>query len=334
MNEIVTDNRTIAPLNLTDAEKNILFSQTGIVNLSDEEVIVLHNASCKILNQSIKIRKQNDRDNLTQALKAGRILKEILKPTIAHGEWERYILNNTEYRNVRQAQIDMQIWSAWKPFAEQLVANGVISSDAFLEQSLVSNLDEEAVHISISAMAQFAYKDVPQLALEIALKKMETGGDGFTISGAKKIIEVAKAIEVLPDDNSKKIAQTLVSEHAVDNAEIINEIPRLSRENPQIIKEMVETGTIFVPGVDGDGQHVPLDKASKTDVQIAANRDSIESELVNQYKNKHILPNTTKDNYVYVNTYTGTPAQLKQIFDNFEKTDYQTVFKITLQRRK
>jgi len=238
------------------------------------------------VNDTIKQRERNNRDNITQALRAGRILSEHLKPQIPHGEWRQWVLDNTDYVTVRAYQSDIQLWEAWKGYADQLVELGIVKDVRQPEYELVSDLDDETVSTSLSALQLFMRKGTPDSALDMAIKDLQrenSGTTGLSIKRAGTLIETAKAIEELPEVD-RQTARTLYNEHNLTNPDIIRQLPNIRSKAPDIIDDMMASGFVNVPGVNnGQGRAVNLSNASLTDIELSMGDADVTNEL--QYQN-------------------------------------------------
>lgn len=287
------------------------------------------------INETIRIREENEINTFVQALRAGRLLSEI-KPTIKHGEWTAWVQDNTRYNHIRVAQMDMKLWVTWSPYAEKLAELGIINDDDDKEQAIADKLNIEVINTSLQAMRQFTKRDTPELALQIAMDELLEGVNIIDESRAKNIIDIARAIEELPDDD-KTVAMELVSKHNLQNDEIIKSIPTIRAKSPELLDEMVATGHIPVPMTDEsngrDERVVPISKASRTDVDISLGEHGIVSELERQDKFKRGFADQQiqRDNFKFLTTFTGTKEELIELLSS-EMTDDE-IYKVNLFER-
>lgn len=282
------------------------------------------------VNATIAKRKRNNRDNITQALRGGRVCVEVLKPMIKYGEWESWVIANTDYATARAATNDMQFWLHWKEHINSLVKSGIIHDITAPENELVETLDDELVAVSLSAMQEFMRKGVPDLALKLALETLQSGkATELTAKGARRVVDAAKAIEQLPKD-AQAMAQELYVEHGLDNPEVIAELPSLMA-NQEVLDEIKSSGHIFVPGVDnGNGRQVALSNASRTDLELALGRADVEQELSKQQDLKHGIAGrkSVSESWDWLENMEGTPEQLIHMLK--QKMDKNATYRVSL----
>lgn len=282
------------------------------------------------VNATIAKRKRNNRDNITQALRGGRLCVEVLKPLVKYGEWETWVVANTDYATSRAATNDMQFWLHWKEHIAGLVKSGIIHDITAPENELVNTLDDELVAVSLSAMQEFMRKGVPDLALKMALESLQSGkATELTAKGARRVVDAAKAIEQLPKD-AQAVAQELYVTHGLDNPELIAELPSLM-EHQEVLSEIKSSGHIFVPGVDnGNGRQVAISNASRTDLELALGRNDIEEELAKQQATKKGLSErkAVSESWDWIENIEGTPEQLIHMLKL--KMDKNAVYRVSL----
>lgn len=269
--------------------------------------ITIESKYLEIINETIRRRKLNRRDDITQALKAGRALTE-LKPTIPHGKWQEFVLANTDYTSVREYQIDMRFWEYWKPYVDRLQASGIIFDLNSPENDLVGSLTDEEIQVCFSALHEFTSSNVPEFAIEAALKSIESG-NGLTIADSKRIAAAAKKVENLESETVRDIARDMIVNSGVTNPDVLELLPTVIAEAPEIIQEIRDSGHIFVPGVNnGDGRQVKIANASRTDLEIVLGRHSIEEELSRQKEIKDDLFEV--NGFDYLGTIEGSPSDI------------------------
>lgn len=237
--------------------------------------------SIEVINDSIMRRRQNRRDDIVQSLRAGRHLVS-LKPTVPHGEWQAFVMENTEYKSTREYQTDMRFWEYWSPHINQLIEVGIITSIDTPEYQFVDTLEDNDIDICFSAMRKYIDGHVPDLALQVLFDRIKAGDtDVGTIKSSDRIIAAAKAVEVLPEPDHK-LGEELVIKHGVTNPDVIAMTP-LINEDQDIVDEIRSTGMMFVPaGNYGSGRQIPINEVSPTDVEIRVGRGLVEKELVGE----------------------------------------------------
>ena len=282
------------------------------------------------VNETLAKRKRNNRDNITQALRSGRLCVEVLKPSIKYGEWETWVTKNTDYATARAATNDMQFWLHWKQHIQELIDSGIIHDINAPESELVNTLDDDLVAVSLSAMQEFMRKGVPDLALKLAIESLQSGkATELTAKGARKVVDAAKAIEALPA-SAQTIAKELYMEHGLDNPDVIAQLPAML-QNPDMMEEVKSSGHIFVPGVDhGNGRQVAIAHASQTDIELALGRSDVEDELLKQQNTKKGLSDrkAVTESWDWLGSIEGTPEQL--IFLLKQKMDKNASYRVNL----
>lgn len=298
----------------------------------DPEIIVLgdESYSFQIINETIRRRANNKRDDVTQALRAGRELSK-LKKSVPHGSWRNYVMTNTDYRSEREYQIDMRFWDYWQVHIEKLTRLGVIHDVIALEADLVGNLSDDEVNVCFSALQEFINANVPQFAMEAALNNIELG-NGLSIVDSKRIANAAKKVASMPDEKTRGIAQELIVRHGAINPDVIDIIPQVVSESPELMDDIRLNGTFFVPGVDnGNGRQVKVANASRTDFELALGRSSVEHELTRQQEIRRDIQ--TRDEFNYIVTLEGSPSQIVSQLQRY-LSDAGSTYKLTISSKK
>jgi hypothetical protein len=286
-------------------------------------------SSIDIINETIRRRANNKRDDVTQSLRAGRELAK-LKATVPHGSWRTYVMSNTDYRSEREYQIDMRFWEYWRVHIPDLTRLGVIHDMNAPEFDLVNSLSDAEVNVCFSALQEFIGTNVPDFAMDAALRNIELG-NGLSISDSKKIASAAKLVNAMPDGKARDVAKDLILNHGAINPDVIEILPQVINESPDLVDEMRTTGTIFVPGVDnGNGRQVRIENASRTDFELALGRSSIEYELGRQQKIRSDFQD--KADYNHIVTLEGTPSQIITQLQRY-LLDTSTSYKVTISQK-
>ncbi len=299
-------------------------SQELLTVASDTETL---QADIKEINDSLRRRASNNRDNVTQALRGGRHATSLKARVKAEdlGNWETWVVENTDYDSARQAQNDMQFWRAWKDRIDELIEVGVINDLDNPESQLVGTLDDNAVTISLSAMEEFKRKGVPDSALEYALDALRKGP--VSIHDAQAIVQTAKAIEALPQE-FRAMAEGLYHEHGLSNPQVIAMIPQMA-EQPGMLREIESTDHIYVPGLD---RQVPIAQAGASDIEIALGRYGIEEELEAQAK-AHDIREDRLDRSKRFNYDDKIEGTLQQILFSLNKKPTDRIYSVVVYSR-
>jgi len=302
----------------------------------------LHEAVINDISETIRIRRNNHRHNVVLSLRAGKLLLEVIKPTIEHGHWQNWIVENATrigYDSigndpVRLAQGDMQLWKTWKEHIPRLIEIGAISpmldsSNPQLEEQLVQSMNDEHINISLAAMQTFVSKNVPEVAIDRAIIELvET--KKLTSEDAKRIVAASTAIENLPDD-MKSIGQTLYDK-GLRNADIIKRLPDMISEHEEVVEEMILSGHLHVPGVgNGEGQQIPIRDISTTDVDIVTNRADIEQELtiIQETRSSLDAQKDRKQNFTYLESFQGTKEQIIHQLNQLMATNPDAIYEVS-----
>lgn len=236
------------------------------------------------INLTIHKRKQYRRKTVSEAIKAGRILRDHIKPRVRHGEWESFVVSHFTYRVARDAQLDMQLFEAFEPYLEDLLKTGVISPNA-LEDDILSDdiVEDETIDIAINAMHTLMRSADSERTVRLALDQIAKQ-KSLTTPQVKQLIDGAQSIDVLPvSDEVKEELTALVSEWNCYNPDVIHTLSEIRETNPETYQSVLSSGTIFVPGVNnGEGRIVEIAKASQTDIEIAIGREDVEAEISKQ----------------------------------------------------
>lgn len=302
------------------------------------EAAVSTQMAFEVINETIRRRRANKRDDVTQTLRAGRYLAH-LKTTIPHGQFQKYVLDNTLYKYPREYQIDMQIYQRWKNHISELAELGVIHDLDNPELELIDQMDDEAVEVAATSFLKFASGDMPEWGMEAAVNHIERRVnsddpndkiDVLSIREANKLVSAIKAVEAITDNASREVARQLVEDHGVTNTEVLEFIPHVMRMTPNIIEEMQSTGALSVAGIsNGEGRQINLDKISKTDLEIASGYDKIEQHLQESAVVRTQIENAT--HYDWITSLRGTPEQIMaQLTRYLTQADGQYQVKISI----
>lgn len=260
----------------TNGMGDLIISKPNTLSLSKPSML----ERIDIINRSIEVRRANMRSSLAEALKAGRHLIS-LKDETPHGEWEKFIVQKLDYGRPEYARSDMRLWRAWQPYVDRLIEIGALVNFDNVERDFVQHLPDTVI-ASVGALSHFTKGDVPPIAFELALAHMEDETvEKFENTQAKKIIQVAQAIDAFPDEDTRDFARNLY-DRGVRSPEIISMVPEIMQHG-DLVEEIERTGTVFVSGTNnGQGRQVELSDASTTDFEIALGRQHIEKELRDQ----------------------------------------------------
>lgn len=288
----------------------------------DNEII---NSAVTKINETISKRKKNDRDNVIQALRAGHYLNQI-KETVQHGDWTNFVVEHLEYDNPRLAQIDMQIWRVWSQHLDDVINLDAIMSD----DADAVEIPEQFIGTSITAMRTFVSSNVPDSAFRLAIDSIKSGT--LSVKLSKRIVETAKKIEEVPKDK-RDFVRDIVTDHEIHNPAIVDFISE-AHDKPDL-KEQLETGYIFVPGVEhGQGKQISISDMGKTDADMVLRYEEVEEELrdLNDRLDKKRKRELEFATYKYLTDVEGTPEEIikqltKLMYDN------QTIFKVQLKER-
>ncbi len=303
-----------------------LYEQADITSLAID-IDSLEAEVIREVNDSLARRERNDRDNVTQALRGGRHLSR-WKEAIAHGNWRDWVIEKTNYKKIRRAQNDVQLWNRWKDSLDDLIRLGLIHDLDAPESDLVAAMSESDVYMSKSAMEEFMRDDVPDLALSMVLNELEKGS--VQIKQAEQIIETAKRIEALPDDGSRQLATELNRQYGLVNPRIIDMMEQIN-EQPELAQELLNTGHFYVPGLD---KQVPIAEAGETDVELTLGRHVIEEEIESQQASRHISSERQDRavNFDYTTQIEGTLQQVMFQLQQQHKGD--TIYRVVVYSRK
>ena len=221
-----------------------------------------------IVNNSILTRNDNAKSDIMATLVSGKALIHI-KTLVLHGQWQSYVLEQTDYDSPRQALHDMQFYHAWRPVIESNFDNNI--------ELFVSALNDSDIAACKSAMVMFTYKNVPQLALELALEEI---GSGLTMRSAESIILIARSIDNLRSQDDKETAKRWYADFDVRNNLVIKAIPKL-RKFDDLFNEINMTGYIDIPAIaDGENKQIKLSEAGISDIELALKNHQVELELL------------------------------------------------------
>lgn len=281
-------------------------------------------------------RKKNARDTLKQSIVAGYYLTHI-KSSLGHGNWLSWLRDNAldlgygglSTDPVRAAQYDMALYRKLLPHLDTMLSLGIITEEA---SDAIDNLDDTASVFVMSAFYEFTRKDTPDLAIELALEtiaalqaetpdddeddntpqgdsmdsRKSSGSIKFDKPHSKRLIKYAKAAEALSDDD-RETAKALYR-HGMDNPDILEQLPLLKKEYPEIVEEMVNTGTLSVPQND---EQMDVSLISVTDINLAMGDAATELEI-QKLANRTEVADTLRSEafYDFQGTFTGTPEQI------------------------
>lgn len=209
----------------------------------------------------------NERENLALVLRNGRLLSDT-KNGLKHGEWLPF-LSQTRYANkAREAQKHMQIWRRWEGRIARLMQAGVLAP-INPELDWVNRLSAGQVNIALSVVYALTPDNIPDSALDIALAVLEQDGH-LESPQLPDIVEAAEMVDNLPPGKTSDAVRELVTKHGVTNPDVVRLLPQLAQEKPNLVKEWTETGAVYIQASnDGDGEQIPLRRASVTDVRLA-----------------------------------------------------------------
>lgn len=252
------------------------------------------------VNDSIERRNQNDLDNITQALRAGRELhrlKDIVKDLYGHGQWYDYIKEHTDYKTPRDAQLDMQLFKSWEPWLTQLITDGVIENADTPENELVTYLGEDGIAACKSAMQNFARSNTPDVAFELAISTIKNGQ--LTVQRSSELMEFSRALIKLPE-KWQDIGKFWYERYEFLNSDVVSLLPKLEGFE-QIVEEISKSGYLHVPGINnGQGRNVHIARAGVADFELAIGEQAIETEYQRQADKfkQHIGIDDSGINYV------------------------------------
>ncbi len=279
-----------------------------------------------IINDALVKRNQAERRMFASILVAGRELERILpildELNLPRQQW---IVNNLRYTNPRAYQIDLAIWRSFSPFLDELAKQGIIQSADDIE-SASDNMTERQLHYSMHAirnLTQQMSEGEREIAMTVGIEFL--GANTLTIDASKKIVELSKVVNALPDGEMKDLAVTLMRSGNL-NGSVINEtVLEQIVANPDVKEQILSSGVVYVPGTE---RNVPVSDLSVTDVDIALGREAIETELANQTYWKSVGVGTgnraSSGHKVFVGNREHVLALLKEHLSALE-SDHTTV---------
>lgn len=317
------------PYAATENISNIIYSPNEITMAYD------------VINETIRRRRANKRDDITQTLRAGRYLVQ-LKEIIPHGQFQKYVTENTLYKYPREYQVDMQIYQKWKSHIEELIELGVIHNLDNVESEFVEGMNDEDVDVTATAFLKFAAGNMPEWALEAAVNHIERKVnsddptdriDVLSIREAEKLVTAIKTVENIPNVEARDFARELVENYGVTNVEVLQFVPEVVKNTPSIMEEIRSTGMVSVAGVNnGQGRQIDVDKIGKTDLEIALGYESIEKHLETNANIRVQLE--TQSHYEWITAIRGTPAQImQQLSQHLTQEDGQYQIKISVLKK-
>ena len=244
--------------------------------LIPHEKNVVDEAIDKVKESNLERRKAQ-KNIAVQAFKIGRYLKETIQPSLKHGEWMKWFKEHVSelgydmYSDpIRRVQKDMGLWLAWRDWIDKnLPESDSPESDLVdaLDQSGLLNADNfDFGDIAVSALEQFTGKNaIPEAQTEF-INEVKQGVDpqAGTISRAKTIIKKHKALKGLTQDRHRQVAGTLMEQHELENPDIIEAIPTLADKFPTVMREMLVSGSLDVPGTE---EPTPISSLGINDVK-------------------------------------------------------------------
>lgn len=261
-------------------------------------------------------RATNNRDNLTQALLAGRLLVDI-KANLGHGSWLKWLEDNIDamgYKSVsnspvRAAQYDMRLWKQMEPHRERMAELKLIAGDDD-DMAFVNNLDDDMVTVATTVFYELSRKNVPEAAVELAFEAIAQHGE-FTAPQVQRLITYSQEIEKLAPEHRDTAAKLYLK--GMDNPTVVSAIPTLTSDHPEILNEMLVAGALSVPGSD---EQVPLSGISMTDIKLAAGEAATEAALSFITRNAPIVDEVREvraGHFEKIGVYEGTAAQVEHL---------------------
>lgn len=250
------------------------------------------------------VRRNNAKQNLSQALRAGRILFVDIKPQIQHGEWIRWLQQNaprmgyTGRDPVRKAQADMRLWNVWSPYVPRLIEMGAIPP-SFNEDDIIQTMTDDQFDLSLSVMYEMTRKHITSDDIDMFLSNIQDDGSP-TINSTKKSLLIKQTSQNLPVEKQKSL------QHAVSLYDMTSDvISRWGELNADIVEEIVNTGYVTTFDVDTDDYvQVHVSNISKNDLVLAQKSSEREKHL---RKIQHIQGNT---GYTYLTNVEGTIEEI------------------------
>lgn len=303
-------------------DKTVEFPPAQQIDMTIEEGI-----AC--VKETTLKRNQNNRDSLTQAMKAGRALIAI-KAQVPYGQWTQWLKDNapemgyglvSNHKPERAAQYDMALWRGMEIHQQRLVELKLIDPLDSNDSEIIETFDDETITVAIGAFYELTRRNAPDEAVEIALNKIASGeykaGD-FGRPEAKKLVKMVKAIKELPEKH-RKVAEQL-QQKGLDNPEVISYIPELVDEHPELVEEMVSSGMMTVPHKT---EQMPIESISATDVELTMGYEDTEKAFGYIERNKELvaeIKDSRKRRFKQGGIIEGTPAQVqKQLDDSLKK---------------
>lgn len=281
--------------------------------------IINHSDLVRVIRDTNLFRIRNSRNTIMQSLRAGRCLEKI-KSCVPYGEWGAWLDGNLDsmgytevYSNaVRAAQLDMQFWSSWQPYLAQLESLGVVSPDDNVEEQIVDNLTNNQVSVALSALQEFMKKGITETGFNMVLRHLEQN-DTLSIHQAKTLAQISKAFDALPSQEARDAANLLFTKYGVTNPQVVQRIPDLLKNAPDILHEMLDTGHVYIPVADGKSLHVSL--ISETDLDIVLKNEDVERDLrrLQHIKESIAKRDAVRRDFDFVNRYEGTLDEILRL---------------------
>jgi hypothetical protein len=305
----------------TTHDTNIYQIQDNIIKLKES------------IKQSCLTRKSLQKRMIVESLRAGYLLQQI-KSEIPHGDWVNWTKENSEalgYNQIashplRAMQSDMTLYRTWQPYLEEFEKLKIIPSKDYVTniESFIDTLNVAEIETTVSALQKFSAKDTPELAMDLAIDRL-TNGAVLKIADANNIINIAKAIDELPE-NKRDTATRLAKKGA--NTTLIK---RSGDLNDTLLTEIETNGSLYVPALD---KHVPISDIGESDIELTIGRSDIEHELQRQKAISESLANgrQTRLEFDFVASLEGSSAQILHQIHDIINGDH--VFRITVYKNK
>lgn len=283
---------------------------------------------CTTVQESNRKRSKNNRDNLTQAMRAGRALTDI-KSCLQHGQWGAWLESNIDKLGygaistspIRAAQYDMLLWRKMCDYQDRLVASGLMHDIEASEQDIVDHIEDQGVTVAVSAFYELTRKGVPETAIDLMLSRLADGdnqdGTSFDTPAAKRLAEYAKRRDSLSDEHQLIADRLYVL--GLDNPDVVDCIPTLASEHSDILAEMLATGHISVPHRE---ESLPVSSIGRTDIDMAIGEEETEEAFTYIERNKPLvaeIKGARQRGFVQQRVIEGTPAQVQHLLSEAVK---------------
>lgn len=297
---------------------------------------IQENIEC--IKETTSRRRANNRDNLTQAMRAGRLLLDI-KSQVKRGEWVNWLKDHVDELGyglvstspVRAAQYDMALWKRMSAYQDRLVELKLLGSSEPDEDGVVRNMEDDNITVAISAFYELTRRDASETAIEIALDGIAAGtySEGqLDTNGAKKLVRYSNAVDSLPAEH-RETAKKLYHK-GLDSPDIAKRIPQLAEEHPEILEEMVASGSLSVPHRE---TQMTLDDISETDLDLAVGETEVEQAWEYINRNKPLtadVKTAKKRNLKQGGVFEGTLDQVLHQLEELRKKDDGRFMRVSL----